>query len=1014
MKKFDLQLNILPELNTALNHKKNCSVFGLSFGEKSIFLCSQKRQIVFVTCNMVEADKLALQLESFGKTVKTIFFTESNFVLGSNTTSQSKLDALEAIKCLSTTNVDCLIISPESLYQKFPQKSVFCDHLLRLKQDEILSQNICIKRLVEIGYQRVDTVLNAGDFSVRGDTIDVFNILDQVPTRIEFFYDKIEKITQYYEDDYKKICDIKSVLICPTSICLFDSASKDTLFSTIESDFQKTCKNLEINSSVILRSRFEEFKVNFDAGNFSFIQNWLFPYLQDSIQNYVNDDAIFVFDDVKQIVDAVNKFYQQFDVTFKSLIASGDVLQSRKIFYVDIGNVYAIKNQMLSFQQITTSNRIFAPEQVFSFKTSATTNYFGNYSLLNEDIKYFVQFGYTVLIFCKTNQLAQYLQKYLSLQNVDALIFNDLKIESNKVNLITKYIPSGAIFVEDKIAIIGSDELQKKEAKKRVEVIDKNQEFVLPKVGDYVVHETFGIGLCVGIEKLKFTDYQKDYIILQYDRGDKLYLPTEQIGLISAYVGGNGTPKLNRLGTKDFENTKQKVKNSLKKLAFDLVKLYSERERAKGFKFEIDKKMYDEFENSFPYEETVDQESAIKDIKSDMINGKVMDRLVCGDVGYGKTEVALRAAFICAMNSKQTAFLAPTTVLSEQHFNTAKERLSRFGISVERLNRFRTKKEQDEIIKRLKNGEVDVICGTHRLLSKDVGFKNLGLLILDEEQRFGVADKEKIKRLKTNVDVLTLSATPIPRTLHMGLVGIRDISLIATAPNGRLPVQTTVTEFSDALVLQAINREIARDGQVLIIYNRIDTIYSFASHIRALLNSDITIGVAHGQLDQNVLEKQIFDLYSGKTKVLISTTLIENGVDLPNANTLIIVDADKLGLSQLYQLKGRVGRSKTLGYAYFTYDKNKALTEDAYKRLNAIMEFTELGSGFKIAMKDLEIRGCGNILGPEQSGHLAKIGYDLYCKILSEAINEVKVQIQKQYPQINLHVPINCHIPDNL
>ncbi|MBO7508100.1 MAG: DEAD/DEAH box helicase, partial [Clostridia bacterium] len=463
----------------------------------------------------------------------------------------------------------------------------------------------------------------------------------------------------------------------------------------------------------------------------------------------------------------------------------------------------------------------------------------------------------------------------------------------------------------------------------------------------------------------------------------------------------------------DFEKTKAKVKYSLKELAFNLVELYSKREHVKGYKFEVDKKLYEEFENSFPYEETADQISTIKEVLSDMTSGKVMDRIVCGDVGYGKTEVALRSAFVSAINGKQTAFLAPTTVLSEQHFNNAKSRFENFGISVECLNRFKTKAEQKEIVSKLKNGDIDIVCGTHRLLSSDVQFKDLGLLILDEEQRFGVGDKEKIKRLKTNVDVLTLSATPIPRTLHMGLVGIRDISLITTPPSDRLPVQTTVCEYSDAMLLQAIKRELARDGQVLIIYNKVESIYQFSGHVRDMVGDDVSIGVAHGQMEAKLLESEILNLYQGKTKILVSTTLIENGVDLPSANTLFVINADHLGLSQLYQLKGRVGRSKNLGYAYFTFDRDKALSEDAYKRLNAIMEFTELGSGFKIAMKDLEIRGCGNILGAEQSGHMAKVGYDLYCKILSEVVGEIKGQKQKEYKDIKLDVAINCYIPEN-
>ena len=725
------------------------------------------------------------------------------------------------------------------------------------------------------------------------------------------------------------------------------------------------------------------------------------PYVNYSaIDTYFDDDAIIVFDDTKSIYDSIKEEYNQFSNSYKSLKTTGDILLGQKNYLQDVETALNFSKHKISFQQITTQNRLFTPTHVESYKSSAETSYFGNYELLAEEIKYYLQYDNTIIIFGGTRDASNYLFRFLQSKKFDVNLLENFSfykdIKNKQVNIICDNIAYGGIFVEAKLVVIGTEELHKKSSKKQVNVESKQDVFTLPKAGDYVVHENFGIALCEGVQRLKFAGYEKDYVILKYDGGDKLYLPTEQMGLISLYVSPGKAPKLNKLGSKDFENTKSKVKSKLKELAFDLIQLYHERELLKGVKYEMDKNMFSMFENSFPYDETDDQILAVKDITNDMTSGKVMDRIVCGDVGYGKTEVALRAAFLASMNSKQTCILAPTTILSEQHFNTAKSRLENFGIRIECLNRFRTKSQQKNIIKRLKNGEIDVICGTHRLLSSDVEFKDLGLLVLDEEQRFGVGDKEKIKRLKSNVDVLTLSATPIPRTLHMGLVGIRDISLITTPPKGRLPVQTTVAEYNDALILSAINREIGRKGQVLIIYNRVETIYEFAHHISSILDPTIKIGVAHGQMDSQKLENEILKLYQGETQVLISTTLIENGIDLPSANTLIIIDADKLGLSQLYQLKGRVGRSKDLGYAYFTFKKDKALSEEAYKRLNAIMEFTELGSGFKIAMKDLEIRGCGNILGVEQSGHMAKVGYDMYCKILKQAVGEVKGEKQRE------------------
>ena len=1021
--------NTLNGLNNAIDSGKNTSVFGLSFGEKALFLCNQKRQVVYVCANINNAIMLADEMQSLNKVCKIIMDTGADcFGLNTNTYSQTLVDSIDALYNLCKNKVDCLIISPKVLMQKFTSKEFFKKSILNLKFGDKIDFKQFVCNLTNLGYKKVDFVTNKGEFSIRGDIVNIFNFTDESPIKIDFFDDIIENICYFDVENFKKIRDIKMVNILPTIAIIFDETQKKDIFEKIDNDFNKTLKILDINAQTKLKTLYEEFKINFDAKNYHYVLNWLIPFMQDiSVASYFNEDALIVFDDVKLIVDSIKNEYTQFDMSFKTLKDTGSVLNGHKNSFLNYDNIFNLDRQMLSFQQITTQNRIFEPVHVESYKSSAQTNYFGNYDLLFEDLKYYLEFENNIVIFTGSNDLKTYLEKFFTSKNLPIIDYDNFekKLENNenllknhlknykKVYISAKNLPYGANFVEDKIVIIGTKELVKKIIQKQVASQNKKEEFTLPKAGDYVVHENFGIALCEGVQKLKFTNYEKDYIILKYDGGDKLYLPTEQIGLISAYVSSGKAPKLNKLGSKDFENTKAKVKNNLKQLAFDLVQLYREREEAKGFKFEIDDKLFEEFENAFMYDETIDQQNAIKDVLQDMKQGKIMDRIVCGDVGYGKTEVALRSAFVCALNGKQTCFLAPTTILSEQHFNNAKARFQNFGITVECLNRFKTKAEQKAILEKLKKGEIDVLCGTHRLLSKDVLFKDLGLLILDEEQRFGVGDKEKIKRLKTNVDVLTLSATPIPRTLHMGLVGIRDISVISTPPKDRLPVQTTVAEYSDALLLNAINRELSRDGQVLIIYNRVETIYEFSKHIKDLVGSEVSIGVAHGQMESSLLEKQILDLYNGNTKILISTTLIENGIDLPSANTLIIVDADKLGLSQLYQLKGRVGRSKNLGYAYFTFNKDKSLTQDAYKRLNAIMEFTELGSGFKIAMKDLEIRGCGNILGAEQSGHMAKVGYDMYCKILAEAVSEIKGQKNKEYKDIKLDVATNCYIPEN-
>ena len=532
----------------------------------------------------------------------------------------------------------------------------------------------------------------------------------------------------------------------------------------------------------------------------------------------------------------------------------------------------------------------------------------------------------------------------------------------------------------------------------------------MPKVGDYVVHQIHGVGKCIGIKNLKITSVFRDYIVIEYKDGDVLYLPSENADMLSAFVGEK-TPKCNKIGGTEFFKVKQKVKNSIKEMAFDLVKVYSERMNTKGFKYSKDTYLQTEFENAFPYPYTQDQVQAIKEIKKDMESSKIMDRLLCGDVGFGKTEVALNAAFKAIQDGKQVAIICPTTILCEQHYNTALSRLKNFMVNVKAINRFKTKKEQEKILYDLKEGKIDLICGTHRLFSNDVKFKDLGLIILDEEQRFGVEDKEKLKNIKKSVDVLTLSATPIPRTLYMSLVGIRDVSFLSTPPKERKKTHTAVIDYSDNLLVNACRKELERDGQILIVYNRVESITNFYAHIKSLL-PDVSIGLAHGQMSSKMLESAIYDLYSRKTQILISTVLIENGIDLPYANTLFVIDSDKLGLSQLYQLRGRIGRSNIEAYAYFSFSRNKALTEDSYKRLDAIMEFSDFGSGYKIAMRDLEIRGAGDVLGKMQHGHMEQVGYDMYVKLLNEAVSEIKGEKVEELKEIKIDIALNAYLPN--
>ncbi len=651
---------------------------------------------------------------------------------------------------------------------------------------------------------------------------------------------------------------------------------------------------------------------------------------------------------------------------------------------------------------------VFFNEISFDFAKNTLQNqnvgsrkYLYAYNSLLSDLTYYMKSNFFVVLFCGSESSKKSLGEFLSKKIYCYDFEKDTKQAG--VFLSEKYIPNSFSFLEDKVVVIGTQDLVRGNVKQKI-VTKKN--IYLPKIGDYVVHELHGIGKCVQIERLKILNHEKDYVVVEYKNGDRLYVPSEQLNLLSAYIGGEEQPKLNLIGGVEFGRQKEKVKNSIKKLTFDLLKIYSEREKKKGFVYKENDYLYKEFVNAFPYEETEDQIRAEKEITRDMESNKILDRLVCGDVGYGKTEVALRAAYKAILSGKQVAFLCPTTVLSEQHYNTCKERFKNFMVRIEVLNRFKSPAEVKEILEKLKNGEIDLLCGTHKILGKNVEFKNLSLLILDEEHKFGVEQKEKIKNLKKDIDIISLSATPIPRTLQMSLSGIRDISLIETPPKNRLPVQTYVTEYSEKILVDACEKELNRNGQVFIIYNEID---EFAGRVRELL-PNAKIAVAHAQMNEKILKQTVDKLYKREFDIIISTTLIENGIDNPFANTLIVVDADKLGLSELYQLRGRVGRSDRLAFAYFTYRPQKVLTETAYKRLEALSEFTELGSGFKIAMSDLEIRGAGDLLGREQHGHLSKLGFDLYNKLIQESIEEIRGNKKEEFFEIKIEADFDAYI----
>ncbi len=668
------------------------------------------------------------------------------------------------------------------------------------------------------------------------------------------------------------------------------------------------------------------------------------------------------------------------------------------------------EDTFLDFSQCDLSGCVIfsnTQDSLYENKTIGAKNYVTDFLSLKKDLILYADAHINVFLFA--GEYVEILQEFLVTNKLNFRIFDGTLQDGVHIYVCKEYFSFSFSFLQLDIVGIGTDDMYKS---KKVDYKGGKMSFsYLPKVGDFVVHSFYGVGRCKDIVRMKLSHFEKDYFVLEYKNGALLYIPSEQANLLSAYIGEQN-PKVNSLGSNEWTKLKAKVKENLKEIAISLAKIYKERETKKGIVFERDEQLENEFSQSFEHELTADQVAAIADIDKDMQSSKIMDRLVCGDVGFGKTEVAFHAIFKAVYNGKQVAFLCPTTILSEQHFRSTKQRMSRFGVRVEVLNRFKTPAQTLEIYKRLAEGKIDVLIGTHKILNENLKFADLGLLVLDEEQRFGVKDKEKIKQFKADIDVLTLSATPIPRTLHMSLSGIRDISVISTPPRERLPIQTYVSPYSDQLLEDVVSRELSRNGKALVLFNRVSEIYQFRAHVASLL-PNAKIGVAHGQMMEKELAQVINDLYEDKFNLFISTTLIENGVDLPTLNTLFVVDCDMLGLSQLYQIRGRIGRSDKLAYAYLTYNGGKVLTEDAYKRLEAIREFRELGSGFKIAMRDLEIRGAGNVLGKEQHGHMQKVGYDMYVKLLEEVTKELSGEKIKTAQEIKMELVLDAFISED-
>lgn len=959
-----------------------------------------------------------------------IYFPPKDFIfynadISGKSMVTNRIKAFEAILSGSAT----IITTGSSLMDKLIPIEEISSNIFTIDMDSVIEPSAVAAKLTALGFERSDQVDSHGQFSVRGSIIDIFPLTSEVPYRIDLFDNEVDSIKAFDADSQRTIENVDSVTIFPASEYILSSSQIDNGIEKIKKELSAYTKKLRADFKTEEAHRIEALTGEFIeqlsiSPSFvtpdSFI-SFFYPETS-SLFDYLSDDTVYMLDETNHVCEHINSVFEEFRDSMINRLEKGYLLPSQADTLTLPSDVFArlAKKRCIHFTTLFQKLKHFEVSADYSVSMRNITSYNKSMEILLKDLNRFKNNGYRIIILSGSKTRGQRFCNSLRTDYEFSCYYTeDLSHIMSPSEAVISYgsIKGGYEFPSLKFVIISETDIfgngaSKKKKKRTTYSGEHISNFSDLTIGDYVVHENHGLGIYRGIEKMVVDKTERDYIKIEYAQNGNLYIPASSLDMIQKYASaGSHRPKLNKLGSKEWDSTKSRVKSHVKDIAADLVKLYAKRQAKSGFVFSPDTIWQKEFEELFPYEETGDQLAAIEDTKKDMESPKIMDRLICGDVGYGKTEVAIRAAFKAVQDGKQVVLLAPTTILAGQHYNNFVERMKDFPVTIALLSRFRTPAQQKQTLIDLKGGYVDIVIGTHRVLSKDIAFKNLGLLIIDEEQRFGVAHKEKLKTLRENVDVLSLSATPIPRTLHMSLVGIRDMSVLEEPPVDRIPIQTFVMEYNLEMVREAINRELARGGQVYYVYNRVSNIEEIAQALKTVL-PDVNIEYAHGQMSERKLEQIMYDFINGDIDVLVSTTIIETGLDISNVNTMIIHDADKLGLSQLYQLRGRIGRSNRTAYAFLMYKRDKILKEVAEKRLMAIKEFTDLGSGFKIAMRDLEIRGAGNVLGAEQSGHMEAVGYDLYCKMLNEAVLVEKGELkEKDDFETTVELVVDAFIP---
>jgi transcription-repair coupling factor (superfamily II helicase) len=1055
------EYTVIEDLKTAIEKGKTpIRVTGCAGAQKSnlIFAVSKDFPVRLVIAeNDLKAKELADDLSLYDKNVffypaKDILFYSAD--VKSNTIQRERLSIIKKILDIKNvvTNDDTdmvnndrsgshnkacenkltIVTSIAAGLDRLPDPERLKNQILHIDFDTVTEPEDLAAKLVAIGYSREGITDMPGQFSVRGGIVDIFPVQEEVPVRIEFFGDEIDSIRSYDASSQRSIENLMETDIFP---------AQEIIVS--EEEIQKGLKEIE-KAAKRQEAKFEKAGDSSSASNVRRTVNELKDDIEyfkgsvglDSFVNYFLEDTVSFFeyfditrtvyylDEPQRVKETLSALELEFSESMKGRLTRGLILPKQTDAIYDEGYVFSVLNKLKPVMLSTMDYRFgeIPVKSSFELSVSAVASYNGNFEMLISDLNKWKKRKYKVVLIAASKSRGVRLAEELRDSGLSAFFSEDEERapKEGEVVVMSGQLSRGFEYPLIRFAIICETDIfgvrkVKRKQKPYAGTGTRIESFAELNEGDYVVHESYGIGIYRGIEQVTLNGIAKDYIKVEYSAGGTLYVLASAMGQLQKYSGADTgkPPKLNRLDSGEWKKTKAKVQGAVKEIAEELIKLYAIRQAGTGHRFGRDTVWQKEFEELFPYDETEDQIKAIEETKKDMESSGIMDRLICGDVGFGKTEIAIRAAFKAVQDGKQVAILVPTTILAQQHYNTFVQRMGGFPVNIGMLSRFKTATEQKKIIEKVRTGLIDIVIGTHRLLSKDITFKNLGLLVVDEEQRFGVTHKEKIKQMKGNVDVLTLTATPIPRTLHMSLAGIRDMSVLDEAPVDRLPIQTFVLEYNEEVVREAINRELSRGGQVYYVHNRIAGIDEVAGTLQRLL-PDANIVYAHGRMNERELEDIMYSFVNGEIDVLVSTTIIETGLDISNVNTIIIDDADRFGLAQLYQLRGRVGRSNRTAYAFMMYRRDKQLKENAEKRLEAIKEFTELGSGIKIAMRDLEIRGAGNLLGAEQSGHMAAVGYELYCKLLNTAIKNLKPgELEVEYYQTSIDLEMDAFIPSS-